>query len=97
MNINLITMVQAEEQIAIKKWGHADRTLNGLLAALLEESGEVAHAINHEEGIDQINQEIVETIGILSRLYNMVNGCVPPLPSADFKHGPEKIRDQQVR
>lgn len=72
----MIKKVWEEEQVAIKKWGHVDRKPGDLLAALLEEAGEVAHAINHDEGLDQVNQEIVEAIGILSRLYNMVNGCV---------------------
>lgn len=76
MNIALIKRVCEEEKIAIKKWGHVDRTPGDLLAALLEEAGEVAHAINHEVGLDKVNQEIVEAIGILSRIYNMVNGCV---------------------
>lgn len=76
MNIGLIQRVREEEQVAIKKWGHADRTPGDLLGALLEEAGEVAHAINHDEGVDQVNQEIVEAIGILSRIYNMVNGCI---------------------
>lgn len=76
MNIALIRMVKQEEQVAIEKWGQYDKTPELLLAALLEESGEIAHAINHDEGLDKINQEIIETIGILSRLYNMVNGCV---------------------
>ena len=73
MNIGLIKRVREEEQVAIKKWGHVDRKPGDLLAALLEEAGEVAHAINHNEALDQVNQEIVETIGILSRIYNMVN------------------------
>jgi len=73
MNKGLINKVQSEEQIAIEKWGHVDRTPGDLLAALLEETGEVAHAINHNEGIVRVSQEIVEAIGILSRLYNMVN------------------------
>ncbi len=75
MNIDLIKRVGEEEQVAIKKWGHVDRSPVDLLGALLEEAGEVAHAVNHNEGPAQVNQEIVEAIGILSRLYNMVNGC----------------------
>jgi len=69
----LYMKVCTEEDVAIKKWGHNDRTPSDLLCALVEEAGEVAHAINHNEGKDQLNQEIVEAIGILSRLYNMVN------------------------
>ena len=76
MNIDLIKRVEEEEQVAMIKWGHVDRNPVDLLAALLEEAGEVAHAINHDEGLDQVNQEVVEAIGILSRIYNMVNGCV---------------------
>jgi len=73
---DLIHKVADEEDVAIRKWGHVDRTPTDLLADLLEETGEVAHAINHDEGKEQVNQEIVEAIGILSRLYNMVNGEV---------------------
>lgn len=73
MRWSLINRVQAEELVAAQKWGHADRTPTDLLAALLEEVGEVAHAVNHGEDLDQINQEIIEAIGILSRLYDMVN------------------------
>lgn len=76
MNISLIGKVNEEEQVAILKWGQYDTTPNHLLAALLEESGEIAHAINHNEGLGKVNQEIVETIGILSRLYNMVNNIL---------------------
>jgi NTP pyrophosphatase (non-canonical NTP hydrolase) len=69
----LVKKVEAEEKVAIAKWGHNDRTPSDLVCALCEESGEVAHAVNHSEGKEQLNQEIVEAIGILSRLYNMVN------------------------
>lgn len=79
MQIALVRRVKEEEKVAIEKWGNVDRTPEHLLAALTEEVGEVAHAINHEEGLDQVNQEIVEAIGILSRLYNMLNGLVTVL------------------
>lgn len=72
MQRELVEKVEAEEQVAIRKWGDVDRNPSDLLCALLEEAGEVAHAINHGEGKEQVNQEIVEAIGILSRLYNMV-------------------------
>ncbi|GAI65063.1 unnamed protein product, partial [marine sediment metagenome] len=49
-----------------------DKSPSILLNAATEELGEVAHAINHVEGRDRIVQEIAETIGILSRLHDMV-------------------------
>ena len=68
----LIDRVSAEEKIAEGKWGDIDRTPGILLNATIEELGEVAHAINHSEGGEAIRQEVVETIGVLSRLYKMV-------------------------
>ena len=72
MNYNLIKQIDAEMEVAIKKWGATDRTSEILLNAATEELGEVAHAINHKEGLGEIQQEIVETIGVLIRLYEMV-------------------------
>lgn len=68
----LIEQIDAEKAIAIQKWGDTDRTPEILLNAATEELGEVAHAINHNEGREAILQEIVETMGILARLYDMV-------------------------
>jgi len=42
------------------------------MIAIQEEIGEVAHAINHNEGASVIQQEIAESVGLLSRLYEMV-------------------------
>jgi len=72
MLIKLIKRVKEEEERGIAKWGATDNNPNILLNAAVEELGEVAHAINHSEGIEKIQQEITETIGVLSRLYNMV-------------------------
>ncbi|MBA7499335.1 hypothetical protein ES704_02075 [subsurface metagenome] len=72
MNYRLIKRLDAEREVAIKKWGATDRTSEILLNAVTEEVGEVAHAINHREGLDAIQQEIVEAIGVLIRLYEMV-------------------------
>lgn len=72
MNYSLIKRIDAEKEVAVKKWGDTDRTPDILLNAAIEELGEVAHAINHKEGVAAIQQEIVETIGILARLYDMV-------------------------
>jgi len=69
---SLVNRINEEEKVAIKKWGDADRTPDDLLCAATEELGEVAHAINHKEGVSAIHQEIVEAMGVLSRLYEMV-------------------------
>lgn len=72
MNIVLIKMVEVEEKRGKAKWGETDRTPEILLSAAVEELGEVAHAINHNESAEKTVQEIAETIGILSRLFEMV-------------------------
>lgn len=72
MKYALIKRVIAEEKEALAKWGGTDDTPDILLNATLEELGEVAHAMNHDEGLAAIQQEIVETMGLLSRLYEMV-------------------------
>lgn len=68
----LLTKVLEEERRGEEKWGDVDKSPTILLNAATEELGEVAHAINHDEGVAAITQEIAETIGVLSRLYNMV-------------------------
>ncbi|GAI62572.1 unnamed protein product [marine sediment metagenome] len=72
MNYGLIKRIDAEREVAIQKWGATDRTPEILLNAVTEEVGEVAHAINHNEGVAVIQQEIVEAMGVLARLYEMV-------------------------
>lgn len=72
MKQSLISKVQTEEKRGLQKWGTTDTSPMILLNAALEELGEVAHAINHSEGRERIKQEIVEVVGILSRLYSMV-------------------------
>ena len=72
MNRKLILKVVQEEERGRAKWGNTDKSPSILLNAATEELGEVAHAINHVEGKDRVVQEIAETIGILSRLHDMV-------------------------
>lgn len=72
MEVALIKMVETEEWKGKAKWGHSDTTPDRLLAAAIEELGEVAHAINHDEGAEKTIQEIAETVGVLSRLFDMV-------------------------
>lgn len=49
MNQELIKQANAEVIRGLLKWGHADRTPTDLLAAIQEETGEVAHTVNHNE------------------------------------------------
>lgn len=72
MNYSLIKRIDEEKKVAIEKWGDTDRTPEILLNAATEELGEVAHAINHKEGVTTTQQEIVEVMGILARLYEMM-------------------------
>lgn len=72
----LILMIREEIARGRAKWGKVDTSPQILLNAALEELGEVAHAINHEEGAEVVKQEIAEVIGILARLYDMEVGLV---------------------
>lgn len=72
MNPELIASVIAREKKAIAKWGPADTTPQIMLNSVMEEVGEVAHAINKNEGKQRVLDEIVDSIGVLSRLYDMV-------------------------
>lgn len=62
-----------EEERGKKKWGNVDQAPPDLVIAIVEELGEAAHAINHHEGSEIAQQEIVEAVGLLSRLYDMVS------------------------
>lgn len=75
MKHELIDRVVIEEEVALAKWGATDRSPEILLNAVTEEVGEVAHAINHNEGAEQVKQEIVEAIGVLSHLYDMIGAA----------------------
>lgn len=68
----LLNKAIEEEERGREKWGSTDTSPEILLNAAIEELGEVAHAINHNERVNAIIQEIAETIGVLSRLYDMV-------------------------
>lgn len=54
MNQALIDKIAVEEERGIFKWGETDKTSSILLNAATEELGEVAHAINHKEGVANI-------------------------------------------
>lgn len=72
MNQRFIDKAIAEEGRGKAKWGAVDKTPQDLMIAIQEEIGEVAHSINHDEGKDVTQQEIVEVVGLLSRLFNMM-------------------------
>jgi len=72
LTVELATQINKEIARGIEKWGPTDIHPTILLNAATEELGEVAHAINHDEGQEAIQQEICETIGILVRLHEMV-------------------------
>lgn len=74
MRSELVGKIVVEEQRGIEKWGGTDISPEILLNAAIEELGEVAHAINHQEGKEVIQQEIAEVMGVLSRLHEMVMG-----------------------
>ena len=80
MDLKLIGKVILEEERGEKEWGAIDKTPGILLNALTEEVGEVAHAINNDEGQAKIQQEIAEAIGVLSRLYDMVREEAVAIP-----------------
>lgn len=79
MPIELIEMVNNEVHRGYQKWGRTDTHPAILLNAATEELGEVAHAINHDEGQGAIQQEIAETMGILTRLFDMVIDYYEPV------------------
>lgn len=64
--------IEVEVRRGIEKWGVTDTNYYVLIAAAVEELGESAHAIFHDEGKDKAQQEIVEAMGVLVRLYWMV-------------------------
>jgi len=72
VSLRLKEAIEAEVRRGIEKWGEIDKSPGILLGAALEELGEAAHAINHDEGTDKAQQEIVEAIGVLVRLFWMV-------------------------
>jgi NTP pyrophosphatase (non-canonical NTP hydrolase) len=67
----LIEKIDKEMDRAIAKWGKYDQIPDTLISAAAEELGEAAHAFNHNEGKERAQQEIIEAIGVLVRLYNM--------------------------
>ena len=74
MKAELIKLVEKEDVNPNKKWGSVVG-VNPLilLGAITESLGELAHAISWGESKERINYEIVITMEVLSRLYNMVN------------------------
>lgn len=101
MDRKLIQMIIQEEVRGVAKWGSTDRSPSILLNAATEELGEVAHAINHDEGKESIAQEIAETIGVLSRLYDMVipvdmvspGGMIEEINASNYQPIPKEMKN----
>lgn len=75
INTQLIEKVN-EEMARTKGQVGPDILLNSAVEAL----GEVAHAINHNEGLESVKREIVVAIGVLARLYDMAETYIRPQP-----------------
>lgn len=76
LNPRIRRSIEDESKRGIVKWGEIDKTPGILLNAALEELGEAAHAINHDEGPEDAQHEIIETIGVLVRLYWMLEDSI---------------------
>jgi len=72
MKAELVGRVDKEIERQIEKWSDTDESPVVLIAAAAGELGEVAGAFFHNEGIGRMQQEICEVIGVLARLYDMV-------------------------
>lgn len=74
---DLINEVSAEMGRALAKWGDIDALPGELLNAVAEEWLEaglaVIHAVNHREPKERVHEEIVQAIGVLIRLDNLVS------------------------
>lgn len=77
ISLGLIDKIEQEINQGIEKWGTVDTEPGILLNAATEELGELAHAINKNEGYERVKNEAIETIGILIRLYWMMETQVP--------------------
>lgn len=71
LNKDLIDLATQERNRGLAKWGHVDKLPPDLMIAIVEEIGEVAHAINHGEEDKVVRQEIAEVVGLLDRLWDM--------------------------
>jgi len=80
MKSALILQVNGEIARGIENWADVDTTPEALLSAAVEELGQAAHAINHNEGIERARQEVAEAIGVLSWLWDIVEIYQRPAP-----------------
>ena len=73
---DLIREVNEEMERAIAKWADIDALSGELLNAVAEEWLEVGlavvHAVNHREPKERVHEEIVQAIGVLVRLDELV-------------------------
>lgn len=72
MKMNLIHEINNEIEKAKVKWGEIDEDPHEMLNGVTEELLEVVHAVNHREGKMRVHEEIVQAIGVLVRLDEMI-------------------------
>jgi len=70
MRHELMVRIENQEIKALAEWGAKDETPEDLISGIVEEVGEVAHAVNKKEGIERVLAEIVDAMVVLSRLYS---------------------------
>ena len=79
IQINPLLIKKVNEEMAKTK-GQVNDGPDILLNSAVEALGEVAHAINHNEGLESVEGEIVKAIGVLARLYDMAEIYIRPQP-----------------
>ena len=73
MEQELINKIDERVGMAVAKYpSESDNTFSALENALCEETGEVAHAINHDEGWTRIQYEIEDAMAVLTRIWGKV-------------------------
>lgn len=73
MRHELMVEIENQEKVAIAEWGWSDKTPQHIISGIAEEFGEVARAINKDEGKTRIKEEIVDVMVVLSRLYSKID------------------------
>jgi len=74
ITVQLAIEINEEMERAMAKWGRIDETPCEMTNAVAEELLEVIHAVNHRESKERIHQEIIQAVGVLLRLDDLVQG-----------------------
>lgn len=70
----MVQEVNDEMARAMAKWGRIDEDPHEIVNAVAEELLEVIHSVNHRESRERIHDEIIQAIGVLVRLDDLVQG-----------------------